>query len=473
MACAIIRGLDGRIEKIPSNPHASPPDLLADNPLSKVPCLVTDDGVSLFGSQLICEYLDSLGEALPLFPAERRGALAGAEVAVAGRRDPRCCRPVPRRAGQAARKRHAKPRSPATRRCSHALSTTLEADPPHKHIDIGSVTVACALGYLDFRFGTDPWRPGHPKLTAWYEAFAQNKGIAETAHVGSANRLSKPVAAKAGGCMVRALRPARNRRGPEPDGVDRAPIPDRSGEPQPCAHPATADVLRDVPSPPALPATPKAPCLIRMGGTEVLCAASVETRVPPFLRNTGLGWVTAEYGMLPRATHTRGDREAARGKQSGRTQEIQRLIGRSLRAVVDRAAMGEMPITLDCDVLNADGGTRCAAITGAWVALSLAFRHLVEDERHQDDPADRPGRRRLLRHLRRHTGAGPGLRRGFRGRCRRQLRADRAPAASSKSRAPPRRPRSPRRSSTSCWASPARAPNACSPFQRRRSATDG
>ncbi len=119
-------------------------------------------------------------------------------------------------------------------------------------------------------------------------------------------------------------------------------------------------------------------CLIRMGGTEVLCAASVESRIPPFLRNTGLGWVTAEYGMLPRATHTRGDREAARGKQSGRTQEIQRLIGRSLRAVVDRAAMGEMSITVDCDVLNADGGTRCASITGAWVALSLAFRHLIK-----------------------------------------------------------------------------------------------
>ena len=119
-------------------------------------------------------------------------------------------------------------------------------------------------------------------------------------------------------------------------------------------------------------------CLIRMGGTEVLCAASVEARIPPFLRGSGLGWVTAEYGMLPRATHTRGDREAARGKQSGRTHEIQRLIGRSLRAVVDRAAMGEMSITVDCDVLNADGGTRCASITGAWVALSLAFRHLVK-----------------------------------------------------------------------------------------------
>ncbi len=117
-------------------------------------------------------------------------------------------------------------------------------------------------------------------------------------------------------------------------------------------------------------------CLVRMGGTEVLCTASVEGRVPPFLRGKGLGWVTAEYGMLPRATHTRGDREAAKGKQSGRTQEIQRLIGRSLRAVVDRAAMGEMTVALDCDVLNADGGTRCASVTGAWVALALAFKHL-------------------------------------------------------------------------------------------------
>jgi ribonuclease PH len=117
--------------------------------------------------------------------------------------------------------------------------------------------------------------------------------------------------------------------------------------------------------------------LIRMGGTEVLCTASVEGKVPGFMRGQGEGWVTAEYGMLPRATHTRGDREAARGKQSGRTQEIQRLIGRSLRAVVDRKALGEMTITLDCDVLNADGGTRCAAITGSFVALSLAVRKLV------------------------------------------------------------------------------------------------
>jgi ribonuclease PH len=107
--------------------------------------------------------------------------------------------------------------------------------------------------------------------------------------------------------------------------------------------------------------------LIRMGGTEVLCTASIEGRV------------TAEYGMLPRATHTRGDREAARGKQSGRTQEIQRLIGRSLRAVVDRRALGELTITLDCDVLNADGGTRCASITGAYVALAQAIRHLQKN----------------------------------------------------------------------------------------------
>jgi ribonuclease PH len=139
-----------------------------------------------------------------------------------------------------------------------------------------------------------------------------------------------------------------------------------------------ANALRDVTFTPGFSHHAEGSCLIRMGGTEVLCAASVEARVPPFMRNSGQGWVTAEYGMLPRATHTRGDREAARGKQSGRTQEIQRLIGRSLRAVVDRAALGEMTITLDCDVLNADGGTRCASITGAWVALNIALRHLVK-----------------------------------------------------------------------------------------------
>src|SRR5580693_9746593 len=139
----------------------------------------------------------------------------------------------------------------------------------------------------------------------------------------------------------------------------------------------SADALRDVSMSTGFSHHAEGSCLIRMGQTEVLCVASVETRVPPFLRNSGLGWVTAEYGMLPRATHTRGDREAARGKQSGRTQEIQRLIGRSLRAVVDRRALGEMTITLDCDVINADGGTRCAGITGAWVALHLAIGHLI------------------------------------------------------------------------------------------------
>ncbi len=119
-------------------------------------------------------------------------------------------------------------------------------------------------------------------------------------------------------------------------------------------------------------------CIIKCGDTHVLCTASLEERVPPFLKNTGLGWVTAEYGMLPRATHTRMRREAAAGKQSGRTQEIQRLIGRSLRASIDRSALGERQITIDCDVIQADGGTRCASITGGWVALRLAVNKLLK-----------------------------------------------------------------------------------------------
>ncbi len=126
--------------------------------------------------------------------------------------------------------------------------------------------------------------------------------------------------------------------------------------------------------------------LVRFGDTRVLCTASVENRVPGFLRGKGEGWVTAEYGMLPRATHTRGDREAARGKQGGRTLEIQRLIGRSLRACVDRAALGERTITLDCDVLQADGGTRTAAITGAYVALVDAVRWLQARKEIARDP---------------------------------------------------------------------------------------
>ena len=126
--------------------------------------------------------------------------------------------------------------------------------------------------------------------------------------------------------------------------------------------------------------------LIGFGDTKVLVTASLEERVPPFLRGKGEGWVTAEYGMLPRATHTRGSREAAKGKQSGRTQEIQRLIGRSLRAVCDLKALGERQITIDCDVIQADGGTRTAAISGAWVALRMAVDKLLAEGKLTSDP---------------------------------------------------------------------------------------
>jgi ribonuclease PH len=127
-------------------------------------------------------------------------------------------------------------------------------------------------------------------------------------------------------------------------------------------------------------------CLVTFGHTKVLVTASVDEGVPGFLRGKGQGWVTAEYGMLPRATHTRGRREAAQGKQSGRTQEIQRLIGRSMRAVVDMKALGERQISIDCDVMQADGGTRTAAITGAWVALRLATRYLMTEGLIAKDP---------------------------------------------------------------------------------------
>ena len=127
-------------------------------------------------------------------------------------------------------------------------------------------------------------------------------------------------------------------------------------------------------------------CLIRMGDTHVLCTATIEDRVPPFIKGTGLGWVTAEYGMLPRATNTRMRREASAGRQGGRTVEIQRLIGRSLRAGVDRVALGERQITVDCDVLQADGGTRCASITGGWVALRLAVNKLMKAGDITSDP---------------------------------------------------------------------------------------
>lgn len=126
--------------------------------------------------------------------------------------------------------------------------------------------------------------------------------------------------------------------------------------------------------------------LIKMGDTHVLCTATIEDRVPPFIKGSGLGWVTAEYGMLPRATNTRMRREATSGKQGGRTVEIQRLIGRSLRAGVDRVALGERQITVDCDVLQADGGTRCASITGGWIALRLAVNKLMKSGDVISDP---------------------------------------------------------------------------------------
>jgi ribonuclease PH len=146
------------------------------------------------------------------------------------------------------------------------------------------------------------------------------------------------------------------------------------------------DQMRAITMEPGFTRHAEGSCLIGFGETRVLCTASVETNVPPWLRGKGKGWVTAEYGMLPRATHTRGRREAAAGKQSGRTQEIQRLIGRSLRAVVDLEKLGERQITLDCDVLQADGGTRTAAISGAWVALRIAVDKAVTSGQISADP---------------------------------------------------------------------------------------
>jgi ribonuclease PH len=138
-----------------------------------------------------------------------------------------------------------------------------------------------------------------------------------------------------------------------------------------------ANALRTITLEPSVSLHAEGSCLAKFGNTHVLCTASVDDRTPPFLRNSGKGWVTAEYGMLPRSTHSRIDREAARGKQGGRTLEIQRLIGRSLRAVTNLKALGERQIKIDCDVIQADGGTRTAAITGAWVALRIACEHLL------------------------------------------------------------------------------------------------
>jgi len=148
----------------------------------------------------------------------------------------------------------------------------------------------------------------------------------------------------------------------------------------------TNDTMREVSIETNVTKHAEGSCLIKCGDTHVLCTASLETRVPPWLRKTGLGWVTAEYGMLPRSTGSRMRRESTAGKQSGRTQEIQRLIGRSLRAGVDRVALGERQITVDCDVIQADGGTRCASITGGWVALRLAVNQLIKAGEITQDP---------------------------------------------------------------------------------------
>lgn len=182
LACAIARGVEGRIERVPVNPHVSPPSLLADNPLSKVPCLVTDDGLALFDSPVICEYLDSLEGGLPMFPhgTARWRALKlqaigdGILDAAVGRRGEQA------KPNEAARDAWMARQQAAVARCLDLL----EKEPPHRALDIGSIAVACALGYLDFRFSAEPWRDGHPKLAAWYDEFARNRAIADTAPAG-------------------------------------------------------------------------------------------------------------------------------------------------------------------------------------------------------------------------------------------------------------------------------------------------
>jgi glutathione S-transferase len=180
MACAITRGIDTRIERIPTNPHVSPPDLVADNPLSKVPCLVTDDGLALFDSPVICEYLDSVGDAMPLFP--EHGAPRWRALKLQAMADGILDAAVGRR-GEMGKPQEAARDTWMARQKGIVARTIaqLEADPPHKHVDIGSIAVACALGYLDFRYADEPWREGHPRLTAWYGAFAQDKALSATA----------------------------------------------------------------------------------------------------------------------------------------------------------------------------------------------------------------------------------------------------------------------------------------------------
>ena len=180
MACAIVRGIDGKIEQQPSNPHASPADLLADNPLSRVPCLVTDDGLSLYDSPVICEYLDSIGDAPKLFPPAGPARWRALKQQAMG--DGILDAAVPCR-GELAKPKEAA-RDGLIARYKAAMARTvdaLEADLPDANVNIGTIAVACALGYLDFRYAAEPWRPGHPKLTAWYEAFIQHSAIASTA----------------------------------------------------------------------------------------------------------------------------------------------------------------------------------------------------------------------------------------------------------------------------------------------------
>ena len=180
LACAITREIDGRIERLACNPNESPPELLHFNPLSKVPCLVTDDGLALFDSPVICEYLDSRGDALPLFPGHGPARWRALKLQAMG--DGILDASVPRRWEML------KPAEPGRTawiaRQKAAVDRTLdvlEADPPHRMLDIGSITVACALGYLDFRFAAEEWRPEHPHLAAWLEAFVENPGIAQSA----------------------------------------------------------------------------------------------------------------------------------------------------------------------------------------------------------------------------------------------------------------------------------------------------
>ncbi len=180
MACAIVREIDSRIERIPTNPHLSPADLVADNPLSKVPCLVTEDGLALFDSPVICEYLDSLGDALPLFPGHGPARWRALKLQAIG--DGILDAAVSRRGEMGKPQEEARDAYMARQKGIVARAIALlETDPPHQHVDIGSIAVACALGYLDFRYADEHWRLDAPRLTAWYAAFAQNKAIASTA----------------------------------------------------------------------------------------------------------------------------------------------------------------------------------------------------------------------------------------------------------------------------------------------------